>query len=359
MARIRSVKPELAQDAKLASVSREARYHFVLLWTVADDEGFFRANARSLLGQIYPHDATVSEADITRMNAALENIGVLEVRESEDGPIGCVVNWKKHQRIDRPSKSFLRETFAQHSRNIREGSAHGVLSPESRALSPDQDATAADAREHSDVSVPPDPELTALYLAICANKAVTERWGEQPNPFTTGGAAALYQSLNAAGVPPEVARLSLYRQCRESVADRPPRAINYFRPGILDDWEAEQARQATAASAIQAPAESEGYRRPPASGGARPPKAPAGTGRATIMLGEIRKLARVTQQPGQAERRFIPRTEVEKLGADVLEAYEAVGGAERILSTTGEKMSFLIRDFTQALESTGAVHVHV
>lgn len=252
MARIRTVKPELPQDAKLARVSREVRYHFVLLWTVADDAGYFRASPRSMLGQLYPHDLDVTAADVERMGRELAELGLVAFSETPDGPLGFVCNWQRHQRIDRPSKSHLAELFAQHSRDRRDGSAHGVLSPESLVQSPeleDDDDLGGDA-----VRVPSEPELTALYLAICANKAVTEKWGEQPNPYTPASAASLYAVLRSAGVPPEVARLSFYRQCRDNPQDKPPRSINYFRPGIEQDWQVEQTRRAVAANGDVAPA---------------------------------------------------------------------------------------------------------
>lgn len=77
----------------------------------------------------------------------------------------------------------------------------------------------------------------------------------------------------------------------------------------------------------------------------------AGGGRATLMLAEIRKLIRTSQQPGQGLRQFILKADVQALGADVFRAYEGVGGAERVIGATGEQMGFLLRDFTQALEA--------
>lgn len=155
MARIRSIKPEMPQDAALASVSRGARYTFVLLLTQCDDAGFFRANMRILLGQLYPHDLTISE---NQLAAELDELApFIELRDGADGPVGHVRNWKKHQKIDRPTKSFLEPLFAKASprvrvvvasdaRECREDDARGQrigvlspesLSPESRVLSPD------------------------------------------------------------------------------------------------------------------------------------------------------------------------------------------------------------------------------
>ena len=157
MARIRSIKPEITQDAKLASVSRDTRYHFVLLWTVADDEGYFRASPRLLLGQLYPHDGDVNEALVSGMNASLAKLGLLDIRASADGPIGWLVNWTKHQKIDRPSKSYLRETFASITRESPESIDAGVLSPESRVL---KGEPPRDTRE-----TPPQKRTAASILA--------------------------------------------------------------------------------------------------------------------------------------------------------------------------------------------------
>jgi len=77
-------------------------------------------------------------------------------------------------------------------------------------------------------------------------------------------------------------------------------------------------------------------------------------GRAALMLQSIRELVTESQQPGQAARRYIPKEKVEALGPDVFKAYKAIGGADRILGTPPDQISFVIRDFTQALEAAHA-----
>lgn len=134
MPRIRTIKPEMPHDERLARVSRNTRYHFVLLWTQADDDGYFRATPRLILGQLYPHDRDVGESDVDRMTAELVEIGILDLRTGPDGPIGHIRNWLKHQRIDHPTKSHLAPVFAKASRVSRESLATGVLSLESRSL---------------------------------------------------------------------------------------------------------------------------------------------------------------------------------------------------------------------------------
>lgn len=84
---------------------------------------------------------------------------------------------------------------------------------------------------------------------------------------------------------------------------------------------------------------------------AAPPSAKQEAGRAALVFGKIKGLIRETQQPGQAIRRFIPRKEIEALGADVVSAYDAIGGAERVLGASGDQLGFVVRDFTNALEA--------
>lgn len=56
----------------------------------------------------------------------------------------------------------------------------------------------------------------------------------------------------------------------------------------------------------------------------------------------------------KGQSRFIRRENVEAMGPKVLAAYTALGGPERFLNTTGDKLSFLVRDFAQALRTTHA-----
>jgi hypothetical protein len=91
-------------------------------------------------------------------------------------------------------------------------------------------------------------EITPTALAVWSNVAIAERWGEQPSPFTAAGAVQLADALMAQAANAQVVRLSIYRQCRESKRTHPPRAVNYFRPGIEDDLASAAARRTQVAS---------------------------------------------------------------------------------------------------------------
>jgi len=142
MPRIRTLKPELPHDKGLARVSRNIRYTFLLLLTQADDEGYFRANPRQLLGSIYPHDEGLAEADLVAELDTLIQIGVLEAFDTPDGVIGRITNFRKHQKIDHPSKPFLSTL----SRTPRETFAKGVFSQESLVRSSVTNVTGENAR---------------------------------------------------------------------------------------------------------------------------------------------------------------------------------------------------------------------
>lgn len=117
MPRIRTIKPEMPRDKKLAGLSRDARLTFVYLMTQADDEGFVSGEPRELLASLYPHDTDVSEELLESwISGELVSAGVVEVLEGKDGRVIRLVKWKEHQRIDHPTPSRL----AKGSRATRE-----------------------------------------------------------------------------------------------------------------------------------------------------------------------------------------------------------------------------------------------
>lgn len=164
MARIRSIHPDFPSDKKLAQVSRDTRLTYVNCWCISDDAGLFRANPRQLLGQLFPHDNDVTEAQLEAWLATLVTLGLIHWHKGKDGErIGQLVNWPKRQKIDRPSKSFLlmeiggpsrlarppRDNGAAGSGLVSEGLASPSrpeslspesVSPERGALSPESEA---------------------------------------------------------------------------------------------------------------------------------------------------------------------------------------------------------------------------
>ena len=108
--RIRTIKPEFWTHPVMTRQSDAAKLLAIGLLNYADDEGFFYADPRMVRAALRPLDE-----DSTSVRAALADlskIGYLEVREHvSHGPIGRVVSFLEHQRIDRAQPSKVREFY--------------------------------------------------------------------------------------------------------------------------------------------------------------------------------------------------------------------------------------------------------
>ncbi len=112
MPRIRSLKPETPSDPTLATCSREARLTFLYVIAQADDYGLLLAAPRQLLGHLYPHDQDVTLAMLMGWIEELVEKGRLRWRECRDGArVLEVINWTKHQKVDKPGKADLRDNL--------------------------------------------------------------------------------------------------------------------------------------------------------------------------------------------------------------------------------------------------------
>lgn len=116
MPRIRSIKPEFPQSESVGKMSRDARLLFIQLWTVVDDEGRARAASRMLASLLYPYDDDAREL-IEEWLAELERCDCIRRYVVDGSTYLEIINWLKHQKIDKPSKSKL-PPFAEASRIV-------------------------------------------------------------------------------------------------------------------------------------------------------------------------------------------------------------------------------------------------
>jgi hypothetical protein len=111
MARIRSVKPELRESKIVGSWPFEVRYFWVLFWGYLDDFGRGHDLPKRIAGDCFPDDDITAE-DIDNW-LTLMTKGI----DDDPGPV-CryqvagrhyvhAVNWKEHQKPNRPSKSRI------------------------------------------------------------------------------------------------------------------------------------------------------------------------------------------------------------------------------------------------------------
>lgn len=107
------MKPETASDKKLARAAIESRYTFLLIISQADDYGLLLAEPRQLLGLLYPHDEEMTSARLDRHLRELVDLKMLQWRMTVDGArVLQVVNWKKHQVVQKPGKPTLLNSLA-------------------------------------------------------------------------------------------------------------------------------------------------------------------------------------------------------------------------------------------------------
>lgn len=121
MARIRTVKPEFWTDDLVGTFPLGQRLLFIATWNLADDEGLLRWAAPYLKGAVFPFDTDITVADVEAWMAALVEAGVIftYVGGRSKQQLACIVNFHKHQRINRPSPSRLPAPSLQSSQ-VRE-----------------------------------------------------------------------------------------------------------------------------------------------------------------------------------------------------------------------------------------------
>lgn len=134
MSRIRSLKPELPTDRTLAALPMEVRYTFLLIISQADDYGLLEANPRQLMGALFPHDHALDAETVESWIDQLVAAGRVRWRETVDGaPVLEVIQWTKHQKIQRPGKPLLQGRLQP----LEEGSPLTPRQPDTHPPGPD------------------------------------------------------------------------------------------------------------------------------------------------------------------------------------------------------------------------------
>jgi hypothetical protein len=105
--RIRTIKPESWQDEKIGALCHHARLLRIVLMTMADDDGRFRALPTLIIGHGYPYDDDVTPAKVRKWLAEIERVGLVVLYSVDGVPYGELPNWRKHQVINKATPSEL------------------------------------------------------------------------------------------------------------------------------------------------------------------------------------------------------------------------------------------------------------
>lgn len=102
--RIRTIKPEMFQDEKLSALDPCTRLVFIGLISMADDAGRVPDSLKHIDGFLFPHTDESSRE-------AIETLAKMKRVLRYTAPNGqkCIqlVNWHRHQKVDKPGKNVL------------------------------------------------------------------------------------------------------------------------------------------------------------------------------------------------------------------------------------------------------------
>jgi hypothetical protein len=104
--RIRTVKPDMWEHEKIGRLSRDERLLFVVLITMADDDGRMRALPRQIIGHGYSHDR-ISERQVEKWLGALDRNRLIVRYGTGREAFISIRGFHKHQRINRRTPSIL------------------------------------------------------------------------------------------------------------------------------------------------------------------------------------------------------------------------------------------------------------
>jgi hypothetical protein len=101
--RIRSIKPEWLEDEGLLRAGSDARVLSVALLLLADDYGRGRYIPESMAGQVFAFSREPLD-NFREAFASLSRMGFARTYEVRQQQYFEIVNWEKHQRVDKPGK---------------------------------------------------------------------------------------------------------------------------------------------------------------------------------------------------------------------------------------------------------------
>lgn len=102
MARIRTIKPEFWEDERVASLSPLARLLFIGTWNLADDEGILRWSVDYLNASLFMYDGLSAKRVRALMQELEPGLVFPYAAGASRQALGYVVNFRKHQKINRP-----------------------------------------------------------------------------------------------------------------------------------------------------------------------------------------------------------------------------------------------------------------
>jgi len=118
MPRIRTIKPQIWEDEKIAELSPRARLMFIGSFNFADDEGILIWRPEYLRSRIFPYDQYLLE-EIIGCQKELEKLNFVFAYKRGGESYGAILNFRKHQVINRPQPSTLPSPSLEYNKKYR------------------------------------------------------------------------------------------------------------------------------------------------------------------------------------------------------------------------------------------------
>lgn len=168
--RIRTIKPELLEDAITAGVSAEAFRLFIGMILLADDYGRLRAEPDWLQCQVF-----WKKRNITQMAELVAELSPLVLfYEDREQKYAAIRNWSKHQKVNHPGKCRIPEP----SSNLLKSSEDSSKSQESllpdhgkRSWSRSDDPSQRESTRGSPDNDPPISRETLVDVSVTPDVA--------------------------------------------------------------------------------------------------------------------------------------------------------------------------------------------
>jgi hypothetical protein len=128
--RIRTLKPEILEDEKIAMLSDSAFRLFTSMVVLSDDWGNVRADVRWLQGQVWwAHE---QRPNILLALIELCRAPLISVYGVRGGTYAHLLGWEKHQRIDNRGKNRVPKTDDPDAKSIHVDESFGARVAETR-----------------------------------------------------------------------------------------------------------------------------------------------------------------------------------------------------------------------------------
>jgi hypothetical protein len=179
--RIRTIKPEFWMHEGLCACSEFTRLLAIALLNWSDDEGYFMANPVLIRGQLFPFldDSKM----IPRSLQDLSRVGWIRLgKDNQNRDVGMVVNFSKHQRVDKPKPSEIKAciTFQDQSK-INPGTIQDESKEERKGMEQGMEPLSTSGRDEALESIwkafPPSSR------ARSSKKQLSDEWRKaKPKP---------------------------------------------------------------------------------------------------------------------------------------------------------------------------------